>query len=110
MIYTDISIKFAPELVELVCNGSKTSTYRLGDKFDFLKAGDRIGVADNSGKNFAEVEIVEKSKTTFKDLSIDNPGHEKYESEEAKTKAFEKHYKRAIDPAEEVIILKFKLV
>ena len=47
----DISIGFASNLVPLVLDGSKTLTYRIGDKYDFLKVGDEIDVRDSSNDN-----------------------------------------------------------
>ena len=32
-----ISISFAPDLIPLILNGSKTLTYRLGDKYTLFK-------------------------------------------------------------------------
>lgn len=59
----DKTIGFAPNLVPLVLDGSKTLTYRLGNKWDFLQVGDKI-LTDNSGtgKVFAELEITHKKK------------------------------------------------
>ncbi len=104
-----ISIKFAPNLIILIKNGAKTFTYRLGNKFDFLSVGDVINVADNDSKDFAEVTIVEKSKTIFKDIPLDRIGHEAYTSEEAKKALFEQYYGREVDPQEPVIVLGFKI-
>lgn len=107
----DKTIGFAPDLVPLVLDGSKTLTYRLGDKYDFLKVGDRI-LTDNSGtgKVFAELEITHKEKGTFGTLRDDREGHEMYRSSEERRATFEKYYKRPVSDDEPAIILGFKVI
>lgn len=110
MDYTNKAIGFAEDLVSLVKNGSKTLIYRLGDKYDFLEVKDRISVKDSSTeKVFGEIEITEKSTTTFKDLPIDRKGHEKYLSKEAQRKTFERYYGKVEDD-DKIIILGFRLL
>lgn len=99
---------FASELVDLVKNGTKTLTYRLGDKYDFLKPGDIIKTKDSStGEVFGELNINEKSACLFKDLPIDRSGHETYESKEAIRQTFERLYNRQVSDDDKVIILGF---
>jgi uncharacterized protein YhfF len=111
MNYTDKIIGFAANLVPLVLDGSKTLTYRLGDKYDFLEAGDRI-LTNNSdtGEVFAELEITSKEKGTFGDLQNDRKGHEIFRSQEDRRATFEKYYKRPVANDEPVIIFGFKVV
>ena len=85
----DISIGFASNLVPLVLDGSKTLTYRIGDKYDFLKVGDEIDVRDSSNDNvFAKVRIIEKDYTTFSNLPINRAGHEVYSSKQVQRDTF----------------------
>ncbi len=101
-------IGFAHELVDLVKDGRKTATYRLGDKYDFLKPGDIIKTKDSStGEVFGELNINEKSACPFKDLPIDRSGHETYESKEAMRQTFERLYNRQVSDDDKVIILGF---
>jgi len=87
------SIGFASNLVPLILDGTKTLTYRIGDKYDFLKIGDEIDVRDSSNdKVFAKVKITEKDYTTFADLPIDRVGHEVYSSKQEQRDTFEKYY------------------
>lgn len=111
MNYTDKTIGFAPNLVPLVLDGSKTLTYRLGDKWDFLQVGDTILTDDSgTGKVFAELEITQKEKGTFDTLRDDREGHEMYRSPEERRATFEKYYSRPITDDEPAIILGFKLI
>jgi len=110
MKYSDKAIGFAKDLVPLVKDGSKTLTYRLGEKYEFLQVGDTINVKDSSTEQvFGEVEIAEKSITTFKDLPIDRKGHEKYPTKEVQRKTIEKYYNKVEDD-DKVLILGFKLI
>lgn len=111
MYHKNKAIGFAKELVPLIKNGSKALTYRLGDKYKFLKVGDRIKVKNSSTQeNFAEVEINEVSTILFKNLPIDKEGHEKYSSKEEQRKRFEKYYPGEVKDNTEVVILGFKVV
>jgi ASC-1-like (ASCH) protein len=105
-----VSIKFAPKLIALIKDRKKTLTYRLGNKFDALSVGDIVNIADNTGENFAEVQIIEKSKTIFEDIPLNRVGHEVYSSEEEKTVLFESYYQRKVDLKEPVIVLGFKVI
>ena len=102
-------IGFASELVDSVKNGTKTLTYRLGDKYDFLKPGDVIKTKDSStGEVFGELTITEKSVCEFKDLALDLPRHEAYSNLEDARQSFERLYNRPVKDDERVVILKFK--
>ncbi|MFA6161641.1 MAG: ASCH domain-containing protein [Patescibacteria group bacterium] len=111
MHHTDIILGFAAELVPLVKDGSKTLTYRLGDKYGFLKNGDTILVKDSStNQPFAEIEVANVSRTTFIDLPLDGKEHEKYESKEKQRQVFEKMYKRPVADNETVVVIGFRVV
>ncbi|MFZ1258402.1 MAG: ASCH domain-containing protein [Candidatus Saccharimonas sp.] len=111
---TEISNKtigFAPELVPLVLNGSKTLTYRVGDKYNFLQVGDKIMTKNSStGKIFAQLEITGKEIGTFGTLRDDRAGHEVYRSTQERRETFEKYYKRPIGNDEPATIIGFKVI
>jgi hypothetical protein len=50
MKYPDKSIKFASNLVPLIKNGTKTLTYRMGDKYEYLEVGDTVMVQEGGEK------------------------------------------------------------
>lgn len=104
----EILIGFAHELVSQVLDGSKTLTYRIGEKCNFLQVGDVIDARDSSNDHiFAKLQITEKSHTTFKDLPIARAGHEGYSSKEEQRKRLEKYYGKVQDN-DKVLILGFK--
>jgi hypothetical protein len=105
-----ISISFAPDLIPLILNGSKTLTYRLGDKYTFLNIGDTVTIRDSvSNKIYAVAEITEKSVILFGKLPIDRKGHEVYVSKEAQRKVFKQYYGRDIGDGESMLVLGFKI-
>jgi hypothetical protein len=105
-----ISIGFAHDLVPLIINGSKTLTYRIGNKYDFLKIGDKIAVRDSSeNRIFGNVEINEKSYISFSDLPIDRIGHEVYSSKQEQKETFEKYYGEFAED-ENILVLGFRLL
>lgn len=105
-----ISIGFAANFVPLILNGSKTLTYRIGDRYDFLEIGDEIDIKDSSNeKVFGRIKITEKSYTTFEDLPIDRKGHEVYKSKLEQRETFEKYYGQ-VDDKDKMLILGFELI
>lgn len=111
MHHEKVILGFAEELVPLVKDGSKTLTYRLGLKYDFLQNGDTLLIEDSSTHiPFAEIEIIEMTKTSFVDLSIDRRGHEVYSSKEEQRQTFERFYKKAVSDNDPVIIIEFSVL
>lgn len=111
MVHKNSSIGFASDLVPLIINGFKTLTYRLGDKYDFLNIDDEIMVKDSqTGRLFAKVKIIDKSRTLFKKLPIDRKGHEAYSSKEEQKKVFEKYYNKNVGDDDKVLVLGFQVI
>lgn len=99
------SIGFASNLVPLVKNGEKTLTYRLGGRYDFLEVGDFIQTYDSAtNQPFGTLEILNKSLTKFKDLPLNRPGHENYETEAQKRQTFESYYGKVEDDQPALIL------
>jgi hypothetical protein len=98
MYHDQVILGFAKQLVSLVKDGSKTLTYRLGEKYTFLQSGDRLMVEDSS------------THTPFADLPTDRHGHEVYASKSEQRKVFEGFYKRTVDDTEQVLIIEFKVL
>ncbi len=111
-IQKDIVIGFVPDLVPLVISGEKTLTYRLEDNYnyDILQPGDLVKTINSeTEETFAELEIVDKSYTTFGNLPLDAEEHERYSSKEEQRDTFHKYYNREIKDDERIIILEFKI-
>lgn len=105
------SIGFAANLVKLIKNGSKTLTYRLGDKYDFLEIGDKIEFRDSSNNQvIGLIEINKKDIVQFIDLPTNRDGHEVYQSKEEMKKIFEGYYQQPIDDQEKFLVLGFRLL
>ncbi|MBI5140394.1 MAG: ASCH domain-containing protein [Candidatus Vogelbacteria bacterium] len=65
------NIGFATELVPLVKNRTKVLTYRLGDKYNFLRIGDIIDVFNSgTGEIFGKLKIIKKERTNFVSLPL----------------------------------------
>lgn len=104
------SIGFVHELVEPILDGSKTLTYRIGDKYNFLQVGDLIDARDGSNDRiFATLQILEIQQTTFKNLPLVRKGHSAYKSKEEQKEAFSKYYNN-IQDSDTVIIIGFKVI
>jgi uncharacterized protein YhfF len=113
MKYKDKTIKFAANLVPLIKNGTKTFTYRIGDKYEYLKMGDTVMVQEGGeadGEVFAEVEITDKYHTTFGDLPYDRDGHERYFSKQEMRDTFKRYYRQEIEDNQDILVLAFKVI
>ena len=111
MHHDNVILGFAEELVPLVKDGSKTLTYRLGLKYDFLQKDDTL-LVENSATHipFAEIEIIGTTKTSFIDLPIDRRGHDTYSSKEEQRQTFERYSKRPVLDNDDVIMIEFKVL
>jgi uncharacterized protein YhfF len=106
-----LSIGFAPDLIPLILDGSKTLTYRQGDKYAFLNVGDVTNIRDSASNQIvAVIQITEKSVVPFKDLPIDRKGHEVYSSKDAQRQIFKQYYGKDIEDEEPMLVLGFKTV
>lgn len=77
------TLKFAPDLVPLILNGSKTSTWKLFDDKD-LTEGDELSLVNKeSGEEFAKVKVTSIKQTTLGELTDQGrEGYEPFESDE----------------------------
>lgn len=90
---------------------SKTSTYRLGNKYAAIEAGDKIQAIEiETSTFFAELEITEKRCTTFKDLPTNSEDHENYSSKDEQREIFERYYGRDIKDSDEMLVFSFRVV
>jgi hypothetical protein len=102
---------FADDLAPLILNGRKTFTYRLGNKYDGIRPGDRcFATYASTRKPFAEIEILDKNAVPFSGLPTDSEGHETYPSKEALRQTFESYYKRPVTDDEAVLVFQFKVL
>lgn len=105
------TLKFAPDLVPLVLDGSKTSTWRLFDDKD-LTEGDELSLIDRgTGGEFARATIFSVKETTLGSLTDeDYEGHEPFESDEEMYKTYEKYYGTKVGPETQLKIIRFQLL
>lgn len=104
------TLKFSPELVKLVQNGTKTTTWRLFDDKN-IQVGDEITLIKKPELvPFAEVVVEE---VTIKPLGLldknDKQGHEEVGSDENMYKTYSQYYNKEVGPETEVKVIKFKV-
>lgn len=105
------TLKFHPNLVDMVLEGSKTTTWRLWDDKN-LSVGDEVSFLDSYSKaEFAQAILTEVKETTFAELTAqDWEGHERFSSDEEMYKSYTKHYgNKKVDKNTKLKIIKFKL-
>jgi hypothetical protein len=105
------TLKFSPELVPLILDKSKTSTWRLFHDKN-LKRDDVLTFFDSfTGKEFAKARVLSIKTLRFKELSEDDlEGHEKFTSKEEMYKTYSSYYKTRIGEDTELKIIRFELI
>jgi hypothetical protein len=106
------TVKFHPDLAQLIIEGKKTTTWRLFDDKD-LQAGDAIELMNKATlQPFGRAvirEVVEKPLKALDDA--DWEGHERFPSEEAMYAKYREYYPgRAVGPETMVKILHFEMM
>jgi len=105
------TLKFIPNLVELVISGEKTSTWRLFDDKNLQKNDELILINKSTGEKFAKAVITGVEEKKLKDLEeSDFDGHEKFESEEKMYEAYRSYYGDKVSPNTIIKMVDFKLV
>lgn len=103
-------IKFHKDLVRLVLDGSKTSTWRLFDEKD-LTMGDMLELREfGVDEPFGYAEIVSVLEKRFSELTEeDKIGHEDFKSDEQMYETYSKYYSTNVDSETKLKIIRFKL-
>ncbi len=105
------SLKFTPELSELVKSGRKTATFRLGVKN--LKVGDIAELLtrhEDHVSPFGYAKITDVKTMTLGTLPIDYAGHEKYTSKEQQLEVYRGYYGDGVTLESEFTIYDFELM
>ena len=105
------TVKFSPDLAQLIIDGKKTTTWRLFDDKD-LRAGDAIELMNKATlKVFGHAVLSEVAEKPIKDLDdADWEGHERFASEEKMYAKYREYYPgREVGPDTIVKILHFVL-
>ena len=107
-------IAFAPELVAFILEDLKLTTYRYGDKYDYLNIGDEISIQDSDTKQIvAKATITNKTRTTFGELPIQIGTHESYKDKDHQRQVLSGYYAylgRPLDDKDPFLVFDFELV
>jgi len=105
------TLKFRPELAQLILDGKKTTTWRLFDDKD-LQKGDELELVNKATfEPFAHAVIVTTVEKPLKDLTdADWEGHERYASDAEMYAHYRVYYPgEEINPDTSVKIIHFRL-
>jgi len=105
------TLKFAPHLVPLILEGSKTTTWRLFDEKN-LKTGDQVELLESGSERLlAKAELIKVYEKPLGKLQPeDYAGHEKFSSDREMYANYAKMYDREVGPDTKVKIIRFKIV
>lgn len=108
------AIGFAPELITNILNGEKLTTYRFGNKYDYLKVGDVVEAQDSTtGEAACKVVITKMSKLIFEDLPLIINAYETYDNKEQQRDVISGYYAfrgKSIQDKDEFIKFEFELL
>ena len=104
-------LKFSPDLVPSVLEGSKTSTWRVGDDKN-LSEGDILSMVNSkTGEIFTRgkiTSVVEKPLGQLTDE--DRVGHEKFENEEEMYRTYSEYYNKPVSSKTKIKIVRYQLI
>lgn len=107
-------IAFAPELVAFILEDRKLTTYRFGDKYDYLDVGHEINIQNSNTKEVvAKAIITNKTRTTFGELPIQIGTHESYKDKDHQRQVLSGYYAylgRPLDDEDPFLVFDFELV
>ncbi len=102
------TLKFAPQLVEQILHGEKTSTWRLFDDKDLQVGNELAFINKETGQKFGTAVVESLTVKTFGTLNDEDwAGHEKFASEDELYKTYSKYYGKIVGGHTEVKILSF---
>jgi len=101
-------LKFSEPLPNLVLDGSKDTTWRVGDQKNII-GGDLLSLRHSSGEEFAKAEVLEVRETTFGELTEqDKDGHESFSSDEEMYQTYSGYYGTEVTPKTKLKVIKFR--
>ena len=105
------TLKFTPELYELIIQGKKTATWRLFDDKD-LQVGDAFTFLHlKTGKSFGMGTILKLKITSLGQLvESDWDGHERFASEVEMYDTYRSYYGPKVGPDSELKIIDFSFI
>jgi hypothetical protein len=107
-------VAFAPELIDFILQDKKLTTYRFGDKYDYLQVGDRVKIQNSQTKELpANAVIVRKVATTFEGLPVALGTHETYSDKEHQRQVLSGYYAylgRPLEDDDPFLVFDFKLL
>lgn len=104
-------LKFVPELIPLILNGQKTTTWRLHDDKNLSPKKIIDLVNAESNQQFASAIITKvKTKKLGKLTTKDKLGHEPFENDQQMYKTFTRYYQQPVNTDTVVKIVHFKLL
>ena len=104
-------LKFAPGQSQLILDGVKTCTWRVGDDKDLEVFDEFIVIDKESWEEVGVAKITECYPKTFGTLILmDHDGHEEFESPEHMYETYRSFYpKHDVGPDTELKVIRFKL-
>ena len=110
----DHVIPFAPELVAFIREEKKLTTYRFGEKYDYLNVGETVKIQNSATKEIVgNALITGKSGSAFKDIPTTTGTHESYRDKEHQREVLSGYYAyigRPIADDDPFLVFDFKLM
>lgn len=105
------TLKFSPELVKLIQDGLKTTTWRLFDDKDIREGDELTFIKRPELVPFAQAVVLSVTEKRLKDLNdFDKEGHEDVGTNENMYRTYNSYYKEEITPETKVKVIKFRLL
>ena len=107
-------INFATELIPLIKTKRKTVTFRLGDKYSYLRPDDILEICEYGSKDLvSKAKVTKIDELTFKELPVEYPGHESYRDKEHQREVFNGYYSytgKNINDDDKFLVICFEII
>lgn len=103
-------LPFSSSLIPSILDGSKTSTYRRGLKYDRLQIGEIINIINSENNEIiTQATITNKVQLLFQELPLTADNHISYDSREDMRTEFSSYYGTIADD-DVFLVIEFQII
>jgi hypothetical protein len=107
-------LPFTSSLIPSILDGSKTSTYRFGLKYDHLQIGERIDIVDSDTQEVVgQANVTSKAQVLFQDIPLISSDHQSFASREEMRDHFSRLYNyigRAVEDSDVFLAIGWEMI
>lgn len=107
-------LPFTSSLIPSILDGSKTSTYRFGLKYDDLQIGETIDIVDSDTQEvIGQANVTSKAYVLFQDIPLISSDHQSFTSREEMREYFSDLYSyigRVVEDSDVFLVIGWEMI